>query len=280
MRQGLFEILVLRSNGKPFPEHQFDGKHYIAAEQNAEYKVKVVVHKNSDGHVPYRYMRAKLFIDGKAINYTKHMPSCVATFHGFPSTSRRLQAFVFTVPDGAGGHDDSAGPSAVGVIKVIINEAVPTDVLATVPNGTKELDFARAGQKEGKKFWQQPSLQTAPGGYAGERMFCSHRWKDVRPTPDSVLEVYYHTKDMVKFLKTFNRPRNNAPRVAPPQVHVDLSSVGEEPDLPATEPEVVDLMETGKKVKLEDQGETSAAKKPRASRSNSSGCDDVVDLTV
>ena len=164
MRQGQFEVLVLRKNGVPFPQHQVNGKHYVAAEPNAEYKVKLIVHKNEGGELPYSYMKAMLHIDGKSVKYSKHVSSrsSSTTFRGFNSGSSCYQAFVFTEIFDAQSVHACTESGHVGVIKVIINEAVPTDRIYTPRFTAGDPEFAQAVHNEGKKFWEQPSLQTAP----------------------------------------------------------------------------------------------------------------------
>ena len=134
-------------------------------------------------------------------------------------------------------------------------------------------------QAEGKKFWQQPSLQTAGGRILpASKPTMQFVSSNIRTIPDATLEIFYHTKDMVDFLRSLNQQQNTlTSHVIAPPLHVDLST--QEVASPVRAPaETVDLTQPAgrAKVKRENQGGTRgrAAKKPRTGNGSV-----VVDLT-
>lgn len=279
MRQGLFELLITGKDGTAIIEHEIAGKSYISAEPATEYKVKVVVHHRSN-QTPYSL---KLYIDGVDVRYSKNMLNKSTIFKGLRSNAKSYRAFVFEIPAPIPQNSNMAAQAGtIGSIKVEINEAIATKKKKNLSQGGfQAVELPKAGQSEGKKFWQQPTLLTGRGSYAGEVSRSKYDFQNLRTVPDATLELLYHTPEMIAFLKDFHRTQaGQVPPAVLPPVHVDLSHVVDAPVAAVIAPVIVDLIENGVKmnvkVKLETQGRFGGPKKARTSPS----CSEIIDLTI
>jgi hypothetical protein len=70
MRQGEYEILLLRDNGIPFLERTIGNVTYFEAEPDQEFQVRVNVYKNRDGEFTNKYLLTEVSIDKVSCNYS------------------------------------------------------------------------------------------------------------------------------------------------------------------------------------------------------------------
>jgi hypothetical protein len=70
MRQGEYEILLLRDNGIPFLERTIGNVTYFEAEPDREFQVRVSVYKNGDGEFTNKYLLTKVSIDKVSCHYS------------------------------------------------------------------------------------------------------------------------------------------------------------------------------------------------------------------
>ena len=106
---------------------------------------------------------------------------------------------------------------------------------------------------ESKKFWTQPSVTTRAGRKVTKEKFQPlQRWEHAEDHPAQTLLLYYHTRELVTFLRTFHANKQN--------VHPEINDGRVRPRGQAENPHakrarvVVDLTDDDANVKVERGG--------------------------
>ena len=151
MRQGCYELIVLRSDDSPFEEVVVDGKNFLRAESGPEYKVKFIIQRDDFGNFPYQHAVCILAVDGTNTETRQ------VIFRGFRVDSDLLQAFVFR--DLVAGSGFGNGTLKAGMLQVSVYEAEHFQPRTNIYPPSFTVPSLRT-VSEDKKFWQQPSLAT------------------------------------------------------------------------------------------------------------------------
>eukprot|EP01032_Pedospumella_encystans_P008231 gene8231-9795_t len=250
MRQGCYELIVLRSDDSLFEEIVIDGKNFLRAESGGEYKVKFIIHRDDFGNFPFQHAVCILSVDGTNtdsgaylnLNLDSTFETRQVIFRGFRVDSDLLQAFVFS--DLVAGIGPVNGTLKTGLLQVSVYEAErfppPTHIYPpsfTAPPLRTVL--------EDKKFWQQPSLATVRGKHL-KAPYSAADFRCMRKVPDATVSIQCHATGVLSFLqdqcKKFHS-RSNHLGVA--HAHIDLTDesnpVSPEPAPVPKPPVVVDL---------------------------------------
>lgn len=213
MREGLFEIQLLSTEGIPFEEKEG----FVLASAGLEYSVRILLHRDSStSKFPLRRSKIKigLYVDGVDVHYWKRVDlssidagrPAEVQFWGFKQKTDDLKAFVFSSPKCTQSLSVNAVPSsdnALGQLQVVIFEAEETTEV--FPN---QVNTSAAPSEhyvsESKKFWQQASLGTCGGRSLQKEIFKPIvRWNNVSLEPAKILFISYHTKDMLTLMQQF-----------------------------------------------------------------------------
>ena len=211
MREGLFEVQLMATDGIPLAEN--DG--FIIGLPGKEYSVRIAVHRSTvTGKFPFQHPNIKigLYIDGVDVNYWKRLDfSTMASvdiaevkFWGFKQNKSEVKSFTFSTPQ----HISSdlldsivTRDQALGQLRVVFFEAMQTtEVFA---NAVTNCSAPQAHfVSESKRFWQQASLATCGGRYTEKEKFNPVvRWNNISSEPAKTLVVNYHTLQMLEFMK-------------------------------------------------------------------------------
>lgn len=136
MREGIFEVRVLRGDGSPYEQQEVAGNTYVIAEPGQEFIVRVLVHKNARGVFDHPMYRVGLYVDGLDVNYWKRVDTTMTdeaysttSFYGFKKNVQELRAFTFaeTVMSERTQEMSASGiQSSLGTIRVEIFKARPS----------------------------------------------------------------------------------------------------------------------------------------------------------
>ncbi|KAJ1433631.1 hypothetical protein B484DRAFT_447188 [Ochromonadaceae sp. CCMP2298] len=149
------------------------------------------------------YLAISLYVDGHDVGYNKVVKRISAakytfTFRGFREKDLDLRAFKFAEPSVSDQQSAGDAGSSMGTIRVHVKRRQHTGTKAA------KLSCYEAPQskelKEGKKFWQQPSLATEAGRHLpnGLTNFSTKQHKTLEKLPS--LELHYHSTAMADFL--------------------------------------------------------------------------------
>ena len=234
MRQGCYELLVLRSDGTEFDESAIGEKTFVRAEAGQEYIVKFVVHRSASGAYPFAYGRCSLSVDGQKrdngnfLNMDPSLSACCVHFRGFQVDTQTVQAFTFTNVTVSTDPNLCVANSKVGLLQVTVHEVelrqqpvnftyVPIPVAPAVSTVFEE-----------EKYWKRPSVATARG-----RDFQHHYnliyARKMRRFPDATLEVQCHTAEVLDFLE--DQRIKFYTRSSPIGVQIDLMDPHQGPPL-------------------------------------------------
>mmetsp|Transcript_22144 Transcript_22144/g.50142 ORF Transcript_22144/g.50142 Transcript_22144/m.50142 type:complete len:236 (-) Transcript_22144:198-905(-) len=204
------------------------------------------------------YLAISLYVDGHDVGYNKVVKRISAakytfTFRGFREKDLDLRAFKFAEPSVSDQQSAGDAGSSMGTIRVHVKRRQHTGTKAA------KLSCYEAPQskelKEGKKFWQQPSLATEAGRLlqTGLANFNRDQFQTLKIFPS--LELHYHSSAMADVLDGINAPPMGLSAVhAPPDMGLSAAISAEE--------------ETGEG---EGEGENGGASKRKRRRTGPSG---------
>ena len=109
MREGPFELVIVREDGTPFQEHMVNGKPMLVAEPDAAYRVSLTIHPDETGKSLTERIIADLHVDGRFANGQRidltGRFACEHTYMGYFKNSTDYAAFVFSFPEAGPAHD-------------------------------------------------------------------------------------------------------------------------------------------------------------------------------
>jgi hypothetical protein len=224
MKQGQYEIVLMREDGTPYLEEVVDGQTYAVAEPGAPYHVEVRVKADWRGMFPAKYLRFGLYIDGVDVQYWKRLDlsTCSSSssgssssstwrsdtlslrFWGFKKNVNDIRSFVFTHPTFSSSNADELVAQPLGTIKLVVYEA--RIVEGTFNNHIGVNDFPHEHKvSEAEKFYKVASLITSAGAkvtHERETFMASlSRWENVSSTPLTTLLLRYHAVNTLRILK-------------------------------------------------------------------------------
>ena len=249
MRQGCYELIVLRSDDSSFEEVVVDGKNFLRAESGTEYKVKFTIHRDDFGNFPFQHAVCILSVDGTNTDSGAYLDLLDSTFEtrqvifrGFRVDSDLLQAFVFS--DLVAGSGSVNGISKAGMLQVSVYEAERFQPRTNIYSPSFTAPSLRT-ISEDKKFWQQPSLATVRGKDL-EAHYSAADFRCMRQVPDATVSIQCHTAGVLDFLQNQRQKfHTRSSRVGVARVHIDLTDesnpVSPEPAPVPVQPVVVNL---------------------------------------
>lgn len=200
VRQGEFELRLVRGDGMPCPEVEHNGRTYAVASSSTTFVVQIIKHLNPFVvPTPGIFHNAAVYVDGQSVGYTLslHRPG-VATFHGFlesgDTESCTYRSFVFSAPLESEEKQATGLNFVEGSIKVAVWLAMETATPLAQDRmyGPATTNESVAKMPEGKKFFLAPSLTTGKGARRQGRGF-SHRDIQRLGPPVATLELRYET---------------------------------------------------------------------------------------
>lgn len=224
MREGCYEVVLVDQDGHKLDEVMINGQFYIVAIPGKEYVIKIIVHEDLATHsYPAESMRVGLYVDGVDVQYWKRLDlsliserggqlaasSSVHTiFHGFKKSNNDLRSFVFaktlatSFPSSSTDHINN---SSFGTIKVVIYEAIQVEGVYQNVGGKYEVPGQHSVNVDGK-FYKQPSVTTMAGRNIAEteKFIPLLRWQNKSDIPLTTLSLFYHTHEMIRFLRLFH----------------------------------------------------------------------------
>ena len=238
MRDGPFELkVIVLDNNKVLDEADknlfsayevdIDNVRYAEVESGKSFAVQVVIHQSYQGShwfknyvKPPKHVRIGLYVDGIDVQYWKRLDltdpgtTLSSIFWGFKenSVSNSLRSFTFaqTKENGDTGNLTKA-PDAN--IRVVFFEAEEVGgIYSNQSTHSEALPVAPVILKEGKKFWEQASVTTIAGEVVNpniERFVPVKRWRNVTSQPMHTMTMFYHTKSMIRCLRTIKTSTSN-----------------------------------------------------------------------
>jgi hypothetical protein len=230
MRVEHYEVFLIDQDGHRLEEVLIDNKHYAIASPGKEYIVKVQVYKDSHSNLfPAENMRVGIYVDGQDVQYWKRLDitllpresNCVnSVFHGFKKGKDDLRSFIFAKPKSipqienisrtiVGSTDTTiTPPPSHGTIQVVIYEAEQIQGIISNVGGKYEVPGQHQVNSEGK-FYKQPSVTTIGGRNIteAEKFVPLLRWKNKTEIPLITMNLFYHSPEMIQFLKLFHQVR-------------------------------------------------------------------------
>eukprot|EP01038_Epipyxis_sp_PR26KG_P012143 gene12143-16257_t len=230
MRDGLFELQILNSKTNTILEETvIDNKTYFHAIHGIEYNIKINIHPDADGKYPFPspFLRIGLYVDGYDVQYWKRIDlsdvsgivevnalnsstnnSMISSrFWGFKEKNNEIRSFVFTIPQMTSLPYESQ-QMPLGTFKVIIHEAkIIGGLFSNDTYVSQSLSNQLQSVSENKKFYLQASMATTAGNKITEskEVFSPVlRWENVSNQPFKTLIGYYHSTDMIRFMKLFH----------------------------------------------------------------------------
>lgn len=193
------------------------------------------------GKFPAKYLRFGLYVDGLDVNYWKRLDlsnddilpydfktPVSSNFWGFKKNTTDLVSFVFArtldhaaqYPANTNTSSNSSSSTAskhskvnakndeLGSFRLIIHEAKVTTGVFNNQTGIHDVPkqpivHGENNEKE-IKFWQQASVSTLGGQVISsekEKFIPLAKWENISSIPLETLVLYYHSVDMIKFLK-------------------------------------------------------------------------------
>jgi hypothetical protein len=224
MREGCYEVVLVDQDGHTLDEIVINDQSYAVAIPGKEYVVKIIVHKGlaGSGSYPAENLRVGLYVDGVDVQYWKRLDlslisghatsSSVHTiFHGYKKSNHDLRSFIFaktlatSFPSSSLSSSDHINNSSFGTIKVVIYEAIQTEGVYQNVGGKYEVPGQHSVNVDGK-FYKQPSVTTMAGRNITEteKFVPLLRWKNKSENPLTTMNLFYHTQEMIQFLKLFH----------------------------------------------------------------------------
>jgi hypothetical protein len=227
MREGIYEVVVLRADGSRCEEQVVGGRTHVIAEPGQEFVVRVMVHKDAAGRFDHDMYRVGLYVDGHDVNYWKRIDTsatrenyAATSFYGFKKNVQELRAFTFAetvMTDRTHVAASASADSSLGTIRVEIFKARPSNGIFQNNAGYHEMPDSTRNISETKKFWTQPSVTTRAGRKVFNEQFNPlQRWENINSTPDHVSILQYHTRELVALLRTIHEQKL-APEGSPAQ---------------------------------------------------------------
>lgn len=161
----------------------------------------------------YSYYR---YVDGQDVQYWKRLDLSLLSnnartvdsiFHGFKKDTNDLRSFVFATPVPTSNSSDLRNINQIplGTIKVVIYEAIQVEGITQNTGGKYEVPGQHKVNVDGK-FIHQPSVTTIGGRNINEveKFVPLLRWKNKSEIPLITLDLYYHSPEMIRFLKLYH----------------------------------------------------------------------------
>jgi hypothetical protein len=224
MREGCYEVVLVDQDGHKLDEVVINDQFYVVALPGKEYVIKIIVHEDINHSYPAENLRVGLYVDGVDVQYWKRLDlslisekggnatSSVHTiFHGYKKSSNDLRSFIFaktlatSFPSSSSSSSDHINNSSFGTIKVVIYEAIQVEGVYQNVGGKYEVPGQHSVNVDGK-FYKQPSVTTMAGRNITEteKFIPLLRWKNKSEIPLMTLNLFYHTQEMIQFLKLFH----------------------------------------------------------------------------
>lgn len=206
MRQGRYEFLTLREDGRVYQHSTVDGKPVLVAKQGETFRVKFLVHPDESGSFTEELVFAALYVDGvftERVGWTLTGSKPVEFFFaGFRKSVNEALAFTFNLPEVNTVQATEGNSGEFGTLKVVVNRGEAKGRFEdritpnSVPDGDKIL-------KEDAKFWKQASLVTVAGRCVESKLSAKCSVWNIRQEL-ATLTLPYHSADTVDFLQKFH----------------------------------------------------------------------------
>jgi hypothetical protein len=217
MREGQYEIIVLDDRDRPLTEEVISDRSFVTAQPGSSYHVKINVYRNKSGQFPAKYLRLGLYVDGNDVQYWKRLdlsdektlpkdyslPIC-SIFWGFKKNTSEIRSFVFAKPGLSSNSGSQFQESELGSVKLVIHEAKLQQGIFNNNCGIHETPSGISLANEDQKFWTRPSVVTSSGRKIEserEKFVPLLRWENASEIPLKVMTLFYHSADMMRFLK-------------------------------------------------------------------------------
>lgn len=213
--KGPYEVQIVSDAGQPLPMMDIRGKPCVRSQCGMTYKIKVIIHRDSNGAFPASHLSIRAKVDGRFVGYANILPLNSAryqgkthastSFEGFRDINDNMCAFVFyPVEVVRCPNKNSVGQKEVGSISVTVYEAEPTTENIVHPPCP---GFAlQVGVDSRKKVRHTPSAVTVVGGKL--RKFVHQPSLKFKRGDSRIarLRVYYHTAEMFDFYRDIQPP--------------------------------------------------------------------------